>query len=366
MRRKLVVLGGGILGLGVALEACKKNIDILLLERNSECGREASSSMHRIIHGGFRYLAKADLKRIYESLADLKWMLNEFPDLVRPLPCYMPLNNRGIKSKYPVTVACSTFNLFLKYFGLNDLIASVNHHDVELFDSPNGVLTWFDGLLLEPKSLHNRIISKLLEANVEISCNSTVESINSLQNGDKTIHEILYRTNSGELKNVHADFMVNTTGANASQFMDSKIFNGIWCTAFNVVINRKLPHVAGYSNFSSKGRLFFVTPRTNACALGTQYIDQIPNTGALSWDSPFVQDFLKESDEAFNWQAISKEEILTIEVGSIPVKGLNAYEPNFYGSSLVYHTIPCRVDVISTKYSAFRATAKKVLSFLPV
>lgn len=92
----LIVIGGGIHGVMLALEAGLRGRRPLLLERDDFNG--ATSWNHlRTIHGGLRYLQQLDLPRYFESVAERRWFLATFPALVEALPCLMPLYGRGLK-----------------------------------------------------------------------------------------------------------------------------------------------------------------------------------------------------------------------------------------------------------------------------
>jgi glycerol-3-phosphate dehydrogenase len=92
----LIVIGGGIHGIMLLLEAGLRNQRALLLEKDDFNG--ATSWNHlRTIHGGLRYLQSLDLPRYFESVAERRWFLANFPALVEALPCLMPLYGRGLK-----------------------------------------------------------------------------------------------------------------------------------------------------------------------------------------------------------------------------------------------------------------------------
>ncbi|MEM1355057.1 MAG: FAD-dependent oxidoreductase [Planctomycetota bacterium] len=92
----LIVVGGGVYGVFLALHAARCGLRPLLLERNDFGGGVSANSL-RIVHGGLRYLQSMDLSRHRESVAERRWHLRCFPDLVRPLSCVMPLYGRGLK-----------------------------------------------------------------------------------------------------------------------------------------------------------------------------------------------------------------------------------------------------------------------------
>jgi len=95
-RYDLIVIGGGIYGAALTLEAARRGLKPLLLERDDFGGATTWNSL-RIIHGGLRYLQRLDLKRHRESVAERQWFLRHFPDLVHPLACLMPLYGQGLR-----------------------------------------------------------------------------------------------------------------------------------------------------------------------------------------------------------------------------------------------------------------------------
>jgi glycerol-3-phosphate dehydrogenase len=92
----LIVIGGGAYGVMLTLEAARRGLRPLLLERGDFGGGTSWNSL-RIAHGGLRYLQTLDLVRFRDSVSERRWYLRTFPEWVRPLPCLMPLYNRGLK-----------------------------------------------------------------------------------------------------------------------------------------------------------------------------------------------------------------------------------------------------------------------------
>lgn len=118
-RYDLIVVGGGILGACVALEASRSGRRTLLLERDDFGGATSWNSL-RILHGGLRYLQSLDLPRFFESIGERRFFLQHFPELTAPLPCLLPLRGKGLKRP-------STFGVALK---LNDVLSWRRNDDV--------------------------------------------------------------------------------------------------------------------------------------------------------------------------------------------------------------------------------------------
>jgi glycerol-3-phosphate dehydrogenase len=85
----VVVVGGGITGAGVALDAASRGYSVALLER-SDFASGTSSRSSKLVHGGLRYLQNFDLGLVREALLERQLMVALAPHLVRPLPLVVP------------------------------------------------------------------------------------------------------------------------------------------------------------------------------------------------------------------------------------------------------------------------------------
>jgi glycerol-3-phosphate dehydrogenase len=85
----LVVVGGGITGAGVALDASARGYSVALVER-ADYASGTSSRSSKLVHGGLRYLQHFDLGLVREALLERQLMVALAPHLVRPLPLVVP------------------------------------------------------------------------------------------------------------------------------------------------------------------------------------------------------------------------------------------------------------------------------------
>jgi glycerol-3-phosphate dehydrogenase len=81
----LVVIGGGITGAGVALDAASRGFSVALVEK-ADFASGTSSRSSKLVHGGLRYLQQFDLGLVREALLERQLMVTLAPHLVRPLP----------------------------------------------------------------------------------------------------------------------------------------------------------------------------------------------------------------------------------------------------------------------------------------
>jgi glycerol-3-phosphate dehydrogenase len=84
----VLVIGGGITGTGIALDAASRGLSVALVEKEDfAAGTSGRSS--RLVHGGLRYLEHGELGLVRESLRERGTLYRLAPHLVRPVPMYM-------------------------------------------------------------------------------------------------------------------------------------------------------------------------------------------------------------------------------------------------------------------------------------
>ena len=85
----VVVIGGGITGAGVALDAASRGYSVALVERD-DYAVGTSSRSSKMVHGGLRYLQNFDLGLVREALLERQLMVQLAPHLVYPTPFLIP------------------------------------------------------------------------------------------------------------------------------------------------------------------------------------------------------------------------------------------------------------------------------------
>ncbi|MDP1820644.1 MAG: glycerol-3-phosphate dehydrogenase/oxidase [Acidimicrobiales bacterium] len=86
----VLVVGGGITGAGVALDAASRGLRTALVERD-DFASGTSSRSSKLVHGGLRYLQNGDVRLVYEALRERQRLRHNAPHLVRLLPFLIPL-----------------------------------------------------------------------------------------------------------------------------------------------------------------------------------------------------------------------------------------------------------------------------------
>jgi glycerol-3-phosphate dehydrogenase len=89
-RFDVLVVGGGITGCGVALDAASRGLRTALIERD-DFASGTSSKSSKLVHGGLRYLQNGDVRLVYEALAERQRLRRNAPHLVKILPFLIPI-----------------------------------------------------------------------------------------------------------------------------------------------------------------------------------------------------------------------------------------------------------------------------------
>jgi len=91
----VLVVGGGVTGCGVALDAATRGLSVALVEKRDFAAGTSSRST-KLIHGGLRYLENFDIELVREALHERRYLVEKIaPHLVHPTPFLFPLKHKG-------------------------------------------------------------------------------------------------------------------------------------------------------------------------------------------------------------------------------------------------------------------------------
>ena len=120
----IVIAGGGVTGAGVAREAARRGLRVLLVDRQ-DFSWGTSSRSSKMVHGGLRYIAQGDVRTTLHSVKERERLMQEAPGLVDLMPYMMP----HYVGRFPGRFA---FGMLLKVY---DLLARRKYHTFHGADS---------------------------------------------------------------------------------------------------------------------------------------------------------------------------------------------------------------------------------------
>lgn len=97
----LLVVGGGITGAGIALDAAARGLSVALVERN-DFASGTSSKSSKLVHGGLRYLEQREFSLMREAAQERDLLRVLAPQLVEPMPFVLPVSDKWERAKFGI------------------------------------------------------------------------------------------------------------------------------------------------------------------------------------------------------------------------------------------------------------------------
>ncbi len=205
----IVIAGGGVTGAGVAREAARRGLRVLLVDRQ-DFSWGTSSRSSKMVHGGLRYIAQGDVRTTLHSVKERERLMQEAPGLVDLMPYMMP----HYEGRFPGRFA---FGMLLKVY---DLLARRKYHTFHgaaaireryPFINPEGLAgaSEFADAVTDDSRLVMRILHEARRDGAEVINYVAVDGTE--QNAD-SVTVTLRDTIGGASCKVSASVLVNATG----------------------------------------------------------------------------------------------------------------------------------------------------------
>jgi glycerol-3-phosphate dehydrogenase len=213
----LLVVGGGVVGAGTALDAVTRGLDVGLVDVR-DWGGGTSSRSSKLIHGGLRYLEMLDFGLVREALGERSLLLTELaPHLVRPVPFLYPLTHHGWERAY----VGAGIALYDTLAAVAPGKTGVPHHrhltrrqtrrlmPALRADCYVGAVQYWDAQVDDARYVVNLVRTA---AAYGAHCASRVKVIGFLREGERVVGAKVRDTESGAEWKVKARQVVNATG----------------------------------------------------------------------------------------------------------------------------------------------------------
>jgi glycerol-3-phosphate dehydrogenase len=220
--------------------------------------------------------------------------------------------------------------------------------------APHGALCWYDGVMTDPSAVTRHLIAQITSAGGHIRENTPVERVEG-RNRKFSVH-----TAGGET--FAARCVINTLGPWLGAVQVPHEVAGPrprWCKGFNLVVKQQLDPTYGIGVQSADGRLFFYVPRETGTAIGTWYLPHPDISVAPSVSEHEVAQFLHAFNASLPEVGITKHDIVHIDVGILPMERTSPNGPQLIAHERI-HEREGYIEVMSTKYTTFRAQGRRV------
>lgn len=209
----LLVIGGGVTGAAVLLEAARRGLRALLVERG-DFASGTSSRSSKLVHGGLRYLKEGKIGLTRESVREREELLRDAPGLVDPMWFLMPHYGGRKPSRATLAIGLAAYDLLAgrrqhRYLGRAEALALEPRLD------PSGLTGAH--LYLDASTDDARLVLRLLQAaqDAGASARNYVEVEGLLRSDGAVIGARLSDHATGESCEVSARVVINATGVSA-------------------------------------------------------------------------------------------------------------------------------------------------------
>ncbi|WP_201589035.1 glycerol-3-phosphate dehydrogenase/oxidase [Psychrobacter sp. Pi2-51] len=333
----MLIIGGGITGAGIAREAARRGLAVLLIEQK-DFAWGTSSRSSKMVHGGLRYIASGDYKTTLLSVRERERMLSEAGGLVNEMHFVMP----HYKGKFPPPWI---FNTLLRVY---DKLAGKRYFtyfkkDAFLRLNPHIKQTNFLGAsqfsdaVTDDSRLVMRVLDEAIHDGAQAINYLKAETLLTNEQGlvigaalKDTADSDSITANNAQTYNVHAKVVVSATGAwadnlrmQASQQTEQTFNKQIRPSRGShlVVSQERLPLTQAYTFLHPVDkRAVFVFPWENRTVLGTTDLDHPPlGDEEVGITSEEVDYLLTATNDLFDDVNLNQEDVISTWAGVRPL-----------------------------------------------
>jgi glycerol-3-phosphate dehydrogenase len=271
----LLIIGGGITGAGIALDAASRGMKVALIEKN-DFASSTSSKSTKLIHGGLRYLKQFDFWLVKEVGTERAIVHKLAPHLVTPEKMILPLIDGG------------TYGSWLTSFGLKvyDILAAIEGEDQrKMLDKeealekepllPKDILNGA-GYCAEYRTDDARLTLEVLKTalNYNAKIINYTEATQFIYEENRVVGATVKDNFTNDSFNIKAKYVVNATGPwvdTLRQTNHTKTSKRLHLTkgVHLVVAHEKLPVKQAVYFDIPDGRIMFAIPRGKVTYFGT-------------------------------------------------------------------------------------------------
>ena len=345
-RFDVLIVGGGIYGAALAVEAARAGLGTALVEAR-DFGHATSASSLRIMHGGLRYLQHLDLRRMRQSVAARREWLALYPDLVRPQAFHLPTTGHGWRGPevHRLAMALNDIVSFDANRGLSRESALPRSRmlgkaeraamlDRLELPAANGVARWYDGLILDSERLLLYVLDEAVGAGARIA--NHLRAVRLATNAGRVVGVELLDEIDGGQHLVEAARVVDATGPWAGGWTGAPAKDRPFlpARAFNLLTRRlDLPHAVGVPMpdhgddrddlFKKGSQTSFLVPWGDYTLIGTRHLPARAD-GGRRIRAAEVQAFVDDVNSRLRGRPIAAGDVLRVFDGVLPANAPGA------------------------------------------
>ena len=389
-RLDVLVVGAGITGACIALDAAQRGLRVGLVDRG-DFGGGATANCLRIVHGGLRYLQHFDVRRSRESILERSIWLRSAPHLVEPLPVVVPTHRRRFPPRWMLGGALAINEALsidrndeletdrriprsrlLSKEDCRTMVPSLDQADL------TGGILFYDAIMYSPERLTLEVVQAAQSAGAVTANYVAFDGIDSV---DADGHRVRVRDMlSGQTTDLQTRWIVNAAGANVGDVM-RRIAGGKSSSElrFSLAMNFVTNHPASGPAFTVSGgladsdrvggagaRQLFVVPWRGQRLIGTAHLPFTGEIASAALKNENVELFLAELRGAWPPLGITARDIRHVQWGLLPdAERADGHRMRLLKQHrLIDHAaegIAQAITVVSVKFTTARRVAEDVV-----
>ena len=370
-RFNVLVIGGGIVGAGIARDAAMRGLSVALVEQG-DFASGTSSKTSKLIHGGLRYLEHGRFRLVAESLRERQTLRTIAPGLVHPLSLILPVYQDDPRSSWKIAAGLSLYDLLaigrnirrhrmvsarravaiepgLRFDGLR---AAGLFADCQMDDARVCLANILQAISFGAAAVNYARVRTLLRSNTQRICGAVVED-----------------AFTGRAWEVEAEAVVNATGPWADglrRLSDPRTTERLSPSKGIHLVLPRLAREALFVQAKSDGRMVFLLPWGDYSLVGTTESAVDGPLDELSASADDVDYLLNEVNRILPGSHVGAAEIIATFAGARPL--LASPGPATHASR--EHRIELDrwglLSVMGGKYTTYRAMAQQAVDALMV
>ncbi|QEO16237.1 glycerol-3-phosphate dehydrogenase/oxidase [Agromyces intestinalis] len=366
----ILVVGGGIVGTGAALDSVTRGLSTGLLEaRDWASGTSSRSS--KLVHGGIRYLEQLDFRLVREALIERGLLLQRLaPHLVKPVRFLYPLQTRVIERFY-VGSGMMLYDIFSWTGGRPPGVPHHRHLSKRQVqraipslapDALVGGLTYYDAQVDDARYV--AVLARTASFyGAHIASRVKVEGF--LKVGERVGGVRAHDLQTGEHFEVRAKQVVNATGVwtDDTQRMvgERGTFHVRASKGIHLVVPRDRIHSAMGMIFRTEKSVLFIIPWGRHWLIGTTDTDWHLDKAHPAATAADI-DYLLEHVNRVLQVPLTREDVEGVYAGLRPLlAGESDQTSKLSREHIVAHTVPGLVVVAGGKWTTYRVMAKDAI-----
>ena len=363
----ILIVGGGVVGVGSALDAVTRGLDVGIVEaRDWAAGTSSRSS--KLIHGGLRYLEMLDFALVQEALKERGLLIQRIaPHLVRPVPFLYPLSKRFIERPY-VGAGILLYDTMGMTSGNSRGVPMHKHltRRGTLRAAPSlkedamvGSIRYYDAQVDDARYVVNMMRTA---ASYGAKAANRVSVIDFLREGERVVGARVKDQETGEEFSIRAKQIVNATGVWTDETQAMVTDRGQLKVRASKGIHLVVPRDRFQSTVGlilrTEKSVLFVIPWGRHWIIGTTDTDWDLDKAHPAASSSDI-DYILEHVNKVVKRPLTREDVEGVYAGLRPLlAGENDSTAKLSREHVVAHPVPGLVVVAGGKWTTYRVMAK--------